>query len=319
MDVDKEVQRLQRLVEDPQANFSEIVRIYRSMAKDGNSALSSVLSTLNKLAVYLLSPEVTSILLKHRLEAFSYILVANNLLDVDELKDGLENGDVLVNTAPANTTRKLKKELGIAPALASATPAIPTVPAAAPAPVGKLQAPTGITISVVSGASRSDANSLPMEIKNQCANIKIVNGMTLYKLPLKARSNLPGASSIVKRFSFGEPDRLGNKTCKTILLMGATGSGKTTRINAMINYVLGVQWEDPFRFILVDEKETSQAFSQTRDVTAYDIHYRNGFRVPFSLTIVDTPGFGDTEGIERDREITLAVKQFFEHKDGIQV
>ncbi|KAK4010016.1 hypothetical protein OUZ56_019163 [Daphnia magna] len=100
--------------------------------------------------------------------------------------------------------------------------------------------------------------------------------------------------------------------------MGATGSGKTTMINAMINYVLGVRWEDPFRFILVEEKETSQAFSQTREVTAYDIHYRNGFRVPYSLTIVDTPGFGDTEGIERDQEITSAVKQFFENRNGIQ-
>ncbi|KZR96242.1 Uncharacterized protein APZ42_009527, partial [Daphnia magna] len=86
--------------------------------------------------------------------------------------------------------------------------------------------------------------------------------------------------------------------------------GKTTMINAMINYVLGVRWDDPFRFILVEEKETSQAFSQTREVTAYDIHYRNGFRIPYSLTIVDTPGFGDTEGIERDQEITSAVKQF---------
>ncbi|KZR95485.1 Uncharacterized protein APZ42_010776, partial [Daphnia magna] len=42
------------------------------------------------------------------------------------------------------------------------------------------------------------------------------------------------------------------------------------------------------------------------------------FHVPYSLTIVDTPGFGDTEGIERDREITSAVKQFFENRDGIQ-
>ncbi|XP_057368401.1 uncharacterized protein LOC130689893 [Daphnia carinata] len=100
--------------------------------------------------------------------------------------------------------------------------------------------------------------------------------------------------------------------------MGATGSGKTTMINAMINYVLGVQWEDPFRFILIDEDVTSQAFSQTSEVTAYDIHYRNGFRIPCSLTIVNTPGFGDTQGIEGDKKITSAIKQFFEHKNGIQ-
>jgi predicted GTPase len=103
--------------------------------------------------------------------------------------------------------------------------------------------------------------------------------------------------------------------------MGATGSGKTTMINAMINYVLGIEWEDPFRFMLVNEdlRGASQAHSQTTGVTAYDIHYRKGFRIPYSLTIVDTPGFGDTEGIDRDKEITSAVKQFFEHQNGIQV
>ncbi|XP_057368488.1 uncharacterized protein LOC130689562 [Daphnia carinata] len=167
-------------------------------------------------------------------------------------------------------------------------------------------------------ASQGDENRLALKIKKQCSDMKNVNGMTVYKLPLKTMSKFSGASPIVQRFSFGEPNRSGNMTCKTILLMGATGSGKSTMINAMINYVLGVQWKDPFRFILVDEKETSQAFSQTREVTAYDIHYTNGFRIPHSLTIVDTPGFGDTGGIGRDQEITAAVKQFFEDKDGIQ-
>ena len=40
---------------------------------------------------------------------------------------------------------------------------------------------------------------------------------------------------------------------------------------------------------------------------------------PFSLTIVDTLGFGDTEGIERDKEITFVVHDFFKHENGIQV
>nr|CAH0113073.1 unnamed protein product [Daphnia galeata] len=105
----------------------------------------------------------------------------------------------------------------------------------------------------------------------------------------------------------------------TILLMEETGSGKTTMINAMINYVLGVEFEDDFRFKLVDEQvNQNQAHSQTQGVTAYDLHHQNGFRIPFSLTIVDTPGFGDTRGPERDNEITSAIQEFFNHQNGIQ-
>jgi septin family protein len=94
----------------------------------------------------------------------------------------------------------------------------------------------------------------------------------------------------------GEPDFLATRPGKTILVVGATGSGKTTLINAMVsNYVVGVEWDDPFRFVLVDEVVRGGALSQTLGVTtAYDLHYRKGFRISFSLTVIDTPGFGDT-------------------------
>nr|CAH0106896.1 unnamed protein product [Daphnia galeata] len=150
-------------------------------------------------------------------------------------------------------------------------------------------------------------------------NKKILDdGTTLYKLKLNEISTHLGAC--IKRFSLGPPNPLMDKPWKTILLMGETGSGKTTWINAMINYVLGVEWDDPFRFVLVDEKikGASQADSQTQGVTAYEIHYQNGFRIPFSLIIVDTPGFGDSERTGRDMEITSAVKLFFQDKNGIQ-
>jgi 50S ribosome-binding GTPase len=102
-------------------------------------------------------------------------------------------------------------------------------------------------------------------------------------------------------------------------MMGATGSGKTILINAMVNYILGVEWDDPFRFKLIDEKlKASQAHSQTDAVTAYDIHWMPGMRIDCSLTIVDTPGYGDTRGIDRDKKITESIKQFFSDQHGIQ-
>lgn len=38
---------------------------------------------------------------------------------------------------------------------------------------------------------------------------------------------------------------------KTIMLMGATGSGKSTLVDGMVNYITGVRLEDPFRFTVV--------------------------------------------------------------------
>ncbi|KAG2470594.1 STXA protein, partial [Polypterus senegalus] len=118
-----------------------------------------------------------------------------------------------------------------------------------------------------------------------------------------------------RRVTFGHTS---NKMNKTIMMIGATGAGKTTLINGMINYILGVEWEDDFRFVLIDEKtQKSQAESQTSAVTAYEINYMEGFSVPYSLTIVDTPGFGDTRGIKHDQRITGLIHDFFSQPGGI--
>uniref|UniRef100_A0A3Q4N978 Septin-type G domain-containing protein n=1 Tax=Neolamprologus brichardi TaxID=32507 RepID=A0A3Q4N978_NEOBR len=118
-----------------------------------------------------------------------------------------------------------------------------------------------------------------------------------------------------KSFTFGKES---SKPNRTIMVLGATGAGKTTLINGMINYILGVKWEDPYRFKLVDEGElTSQSESQTSEVTVYKINHQQGFEIEFSLTIVDTPGFGDTRGIEKDREIVEQLRNLFTAQGGV--
>lgn len=98
---------------------------------------------------------------------------------------------------------------------------------------------------------------------------------------------------------------------KVLMVVGATGAGKSTLINGMINYIFGVQWKDDFRFKLIVDKVKTQAKSVTSEITSYTIYHMDGARIPYSLTIIDTPGFGDTSGIERDKEITEQIKEFF--------
>ena len=63
---------------------------------------------------------------------------------------------------------------------------------------------------------------------------------------------------------------------------------------------------------LIDEKEReNRAKSQTRWITAYTIHHQPWFNTDYTLTIIDTPGFGDTEGIERDRKLMAQISHFF--------
>ncbi|XP_063340054.1 uncharacterized protein LOC134634662 [Pelmatolapia mariae] len=135
---------------------------------------------------------------------------------------------------------------------------------------------------------------------------------SVYKLPLtEEHMNIDGC----RKFNFGEETEGQNRT---IILFGATGSGKSTLIDGMINYIVGVEWEDSFRFKFINETQsTSRAHSQTSEVTVYKINHQDGFKIPFSLTIIDTPGFGDTRGIERDREITEQLRNLFSAQRGV--
>lgn len=135
---------------------------------------------------------------------------------------------------------------------------------------------------------------------------------SLYKLPLSEEDlDIDGC----RRYVFGKESRRQNRT---IMLLGATGSGKSTLINGMVNYMTGVDWKDDFRFKLVHEDQSrSQAESQTSEVTVYKLNHQEGFKTPFHLTIVDTPGFGDTRGVTRDREITEQIRRLFTSANGV--
>ena len=103
---------------------------------------------------------------------------------------------------------------------------------------------------------------------------------------------------------------------KIILVLGETGSGKTTLLNTLINALCCIQFKDKFRYNLIDEyskdsgvlNPNSQARSRTSFITIYNIDSING-NPP--ITIIDTPGFNDTRGIDSDEKMKEMIKDLF--------
>ncbi|XP_039635406.1 uncharacterized protein LOC120545274 [Perca fluviatilis] len=133
---------------------------------------------------------------------------------------------------------------------------------------------------------------------------------TLYQLKPK-KDNI----GTLTRMTLGEKHH--NKETKTILLVGETGSGKSTLINALVNYAMGVEWEDEVWFQIVEEEKRSQSESQTSEVIVYQIFGFEDKPLPFSLTIIDTPGYGSTGGIEHDDIIRQRLFELFCSEDGV--
>ncbi len=95
----------------------------------------------------------------------------------------------------------------------------------------------------------------------------------------------------------------------SMMVVGQTGSGKTTLLNGFINYYMGINFNDDFRYMLIKEEEkVNESQSQTSEVNIYNISSYNNHP---PIKIIDTPGFGDTRGLKYDNSITEKIRQKF--------
>ena len=148
-----------------------------------------------------------------------------------------------------------------------------------------------------------------------CDNVGKKKGRAMYLLK---PSDIKQREECVTEKNFGDAGLYSDITDENVLLLvGETGTGKTTWMNAFVNFLFGVTRDDPFRFKLIEEKdEDSQTESKTQCVTIYRLPHQKGMAVKYGVTLIDTPGFGDTRGIDQDTRIETAIHVLFGRKNG---
>uniref|UniRef100_A0A672K354 Uncharacterized LOC107573366 n=1 Tax=Sinocyclocheilus grahami TaxID=75366 RepID=A0A672K354_SINGR len=129
---------------------------------------------------------------------------------------------------------------------------------------------------------------------------------------LHTERNVLDENGKVRKWTYGEKDT--SKPNKIVLLVGETGVGKTTLINTMVNYLLGVKFEEEKWYEITEEAARDQSESQTSEITMYEVF---PVKSPISLTIIDTPGYGDTRGLDKDLEFAENLATLFQSNDGV--
>ena len=166
----------------------------------------------------------------------------------------------------------------------------------------------------LSHKSGRTTSQLAADMIAQCRLIETNQSLSLYQLPVQT-IHCDKAAKVRIAHVGTQGQHQHHELGRVLMMVGGTGAGKTTLVNAIVNNLFGVQFSDNFRFKLVHEDAAKdQTKSVTDWITAYTIPAQRGSPVPFTLTIIDTPGFGDTGGIERDKFLVTQIHNLFSLK-----
>ena len=97
------------------------------------------------------------------------------------------------------------------------------------------------------------------------------------------------------------------------MVVGQISCRKTTHLNSFVNYLLGIKFEEDFRYTIIHETfGTSQSVSQTSEVTIYHIKGMNGLP---PIQIIDPLGYGDTLRIKEDMKVTSKIELKYKYRN----
>ena len=135
-----------------------------------------------------------------------------------------------------------------------------------------------------------------------CTEINTQGSPALYQLPTHELMKKDGIAKVSVGRYYPVPYPVTVVPHRVILLIGPGGSGKTTLLNGIANHLMGVHFEDDVRLQIAE-------ISKTDSTTAYTFKRGEGSPIQFDLTVIDTPGFGDSE--EQNKQFVSQIEHMF--------